>query len=91
MLRRYGVILPRTRFFQPDVPGSCLLCFPAAVGTYERTALVGMAIVLIGLWLRLRRRALVGALGAIFVALTLAYGISGEQSVDPADDDGDDV
>lgn len=76
MLRRYGVILPRTRFFSLMFLGLAFLCFPAAVGTYERTALVGMAIVLIGLWLRLRRRALVGALGAIFVALTLAYGIS---------------
>ena len=69
-LRKYSLILPPSRLTSLGFLGLIIVCFPAAVGTYERTALVGMAVVLAGLWLRSRRRMLYGVLGgaALFLA-----------------------
>lgn len=77
-LRRHSVIMPKNRLTNAMFLGMAFICFPAAVGTYERTALVGIVVVIAGLWLRARRRALYGAIGgtilAIIVALVLTSG-----------------
>jgi probable O-glycosylation ligase (exosortase A-associated) len=79
-LRRHCVILPHTRAVGLMFLGLAFACFPAAIGTYERTALIGMVVVVIGLWLRLRRRILYGAVGGAVMAVAIAYGIAANSS-----------
>ncbi len=75
-LRRHTLLLPRTRLVQLGYLALAVLAVAAAVGTYERTALIGMAVVAIGLWLRSKRKLLFGAAGlcALAIAVTFSAG-----------------
>jgi probable O-glycosylation ligase (exosortase A-associated) len=70
-LRKHGLIVPRTRWTRLAYIGLAVTAVAAAMGTYERTGLVGMGVVGLGLWVRSRRKILWGALG-IAGALTIA-------------------
>lgn len=62
-LRRITVIMPRGRLTNCFYFGLAVAAVAAAVGTYERTALVGMGVAGIGLWLSARRKLLYGTIG----------------------------
>jgi probable O-glycosylation ligase (exosortase A-associated) len=70
-LRRNTLLIPKNLVTQLGYGGLVSLALAAAIGTYERTALVGMAVVGIGLWLRARRKIL-GALLGVLVMLGVA-------------------
>jgi probable O-glycosylation ligase (exosortase A-associated) len=69
-LYRYGIILPGWRSMRLIYAGLALACLIACVGTFERTALVGVVVLLVGFLLRARRRILYGLIcaGGIFAA-----------------------
>jgi probable O-glycosylation ligase (exosortase A-associated) len=75
-LRRHSVILPPTNFNRAMMLGLAVACFPATYGTFERTGLVGMAVVVAGLWLSLRRRLLYGVIAGGMIALVLSIGVT---------------
>lgn len=62
-LRRHSLILPRGRVTGLLYAGLAVVAVAAAIGTYERTALIGMVTVGIGLWLGTKRKLLFGSLG----------------------------
>jgi len=66
-LRRNTLLMPKHWAVKLGYSGLVSLALAAAIGTYERTALVGMAIVGGGVWLRARRKILYGALGVLMV------------------------
>jgi len=66
-LRRNTLIMPKHWAVKLAYSGLVSLALAAAIGTYERTALVGMAIVGGGVWLRARRKILYGALGVLTI------------------------
>jgi len=66
-LRRNTLIMPKHWVVKLGYSGLVSLALAAAIGTYERTALVGMAIVGGGVWLRARRKILYGVLGVLMV------------------------
>jgi probable O-glycosylation ligase (exosortase A-associated) len=66
-LRRNTLIMPKHWAVKLGYNGLVSLALAAAIGTYERTALVGMAIVGGGVWLRARRKILYGALGVLTI------------------------
>ena len=72
-LRRHTLLIPRTRLVQFGYLGLAAIAVAAAIGTYERTALIGMAVVAVGLWLRSRRKLLFGAVGACALAVAVAF------------------
>lgn len=61
-LRRYTLILPRWRIIKLGYVGLAVACLAACVGTFERTAIVGLVVVVLGFLLRSRRRILYGAI-----------------------------
>ena len=67
-LGKNNLLLPRLQVVRLGYAGLAVLAIAAAVGTYERTALVGLAIVGIGTWLRSRRKLLFGLASAAVVA-----------------------
>jgi putative inorganic carbon (hco3(-)) transporter len=77
-LRRFGVVLPRIPLVRLMYLGMAVACFPAAVGTYERTAIIGMAVVLLGLWVGLRQRMLYGLIGAAALAIVVGSVLSSD-------------
>ncbi len=70
-LRRNTIILPRGRITSLLYLGLVVAAVAAAVGTYERTALVGMGVAGIGLWIFARRKILYGTVG--LAAVLCAY------------------
>jgi probable O-glycosylation ligase (exosortase A-associated) len=69
-LGRYQIILPSWRIMKWGYFGLAFACFVAAIGTYERDALVGIVVVAGALWLRSRRKLMWAAIaGVAFVAL----------------------
>jgi probable O-glycosylation ligase (exosortase A-associated) len=72
-LRRYTVILPRWRIIKLGYAGLAFACLAACVGTFERTALVGVAVVLAGFILRSRRRILYSAIIAGIIVAGSGY------------------
>ena len=72
-LRRHTLLLPRTRLVRLAYLALAVIAIAAAIGTYERTALIGMAVVAIGLWLRSRRKILFGTIGACALALAVSF------------------
>ena len=66
-LRRITIILPRGRSTSLLYLGLAVAAVAAAVGTYERTALIGMAVAGIGLWLTARRKVLYGSVSLAVV------------------------
>ncbi len=73
-LRTNGLILPRSRLTDLLYLGLIAGAVAAAVGTYERTALIGMLVVGIGLWLRAKRKGLGLAVGVVAAILVIAVG-----------------
>jgi putative inorganic carbon (HCO3(-)) transporter len=72
-LRRYTVILPRLPIVKLGYVGLAVACLAACIGTFERTALVGLVVVALGFLLRSRRRLLYGAICAGFVVAGSSY------------------
>lgn len=62
--RAHTVILPRGRVTDLLYAGMSVVMLAAAVGTFARTGLVGMAVVGGGMWLRAKRKLLFGLAGA---------------------------
>jgi probable O-glycosylation ligase (exosortase A-associated) len=60
-LRNHSVLIPRTLFFKWLYIGLIAATIAAAIGTFERTGLVGMVVLAIGVWIRARRKVLYGA------------------------------
>ena len=52
--------------------GLAVIAIAAAIGTYERTALIGMAVVASGIWLRSKRKVLFGTVGACALAIAVS-------------------
>ena len=72
-LRKHSIIIPKTRWTQLGYLGLVVVAVSAAMGTFERTGLVGMAVVAGGLWLRSRRK--------ILYACVALVGLSGVGAV----------
>jgi probable O-glycosylation ligase (exosortase A-associated) len=72
-LRRFTLILPRWRIIKLGYLGLAFACLAACVGTFERTAIVGLVVVVLGLLLRSRRRILYGAILAGVVVVGSSY------------------
>jgi probable O-glycosylation ligase (exosortase A-associated) len=72
-LRRYMLILPRWRIIKLGYVGLAFACLAACVGTFERTAIVGLVVVVLGFLLRSRRRILYGAILAGVVVAGSSY------------------
>jgi putative inorganic carbon (HCO3(-)) transporter len=70
-LRAYGRLIPRMLATRIGYYGLATLAIAAAVGTYERTALVGMGVGGAGLWLKSKRKVLFGIVGAAAVLVTV--------------------
>ena len=64
-LRRNTRIMPRTLLADLLYLGLAVAAVAAAIGTYERTALIGLVVVGAGLWLSSRRKLLFGAIGLL--------------------------
>jgi probable O-glycosylation ligase (exosortase A-associated) len=79
-LRRHCIILPNNRLVRLMFLGLAFACFPAAIGTFERTALVGMVVVVFGLWLGSKRRLLYGLVGGAALAILVVNLISSDSS-----------
>lgn len=61
-LRRHTRLLPRGRLTDLLYAGLVVACVVAAVGTYQRTALVGMAVLAVFVFLQSQRKWLAGAM-----------------------------
>jgi len=68
-LRKHTRILPRTRVVTLIYLGLVVSAVAAAIGTYERTGLIGMVVAGVGLWLRSRHKIVTGIAGLAIVAL----------------------
>ncbi len=66
-LRRNTQIMPRNLFADLLYLGLAVAAVAAAIGTYERTALIGLVVVGVGLWLSSRRKLLFGGIGVMAV------------------------
>jgi len=71
-LRKHSQIIPRNWFTNLGYFGFVALAIITAIGTFERTALVGLAVLAVITWVTSRRKILVGALCAV-VALGVAF------------------
>ncbi len=72
-LRQHTTILPKGRITNVLYITLAVTAVAAAVGTYERTALIGMAVVGIGIWVRSRRKLLFGVLGAAAISCVVLF------------------
>ena len=70
-LRRNSRIMPRNLLTDLLYVGLAVAAVAAAIGTYERTALIGLVVVGAGLWLSSRRKLLFGAIG-VMAALAIS-------------------
>lgn len=66
-LRQHGQIIPRTLFTSLGYIAAIALSIAAAVGTYERTALVGAVVMGGHLWWHARRKLFFGVIAAVTV------------------------
>ncbi len=64
-VRKHGLIVPRHPLIQLGYGFLASTALMAAIGTYERTAVIGIGVLAIGLWLRTKRKLLHGILGSI--------------------------
>ncbi|MCO6417744.1 putative O-glycosylation ligase, exosortase A system-associated [Siccirubricoccus sp. KC 17139] len=70
-LARHNLLAPRWKLAPLGYLGLAGLALIASVGTYQRSALIGLAVLGIAFWLRSRRKLLVGGIcvaGALFLA-----------------------
>lgn len=72
-LYRHGRLIPRFAVLRPVLPGMMVLAVACAYGTFERTALIGIAISLAGMWWRSGRRLPLAAIAGAAMAVFLAY------------------
>jgi putative inorganic carbon (hco3(-)) transporter len=68
-LRAHTQLLPKSRLTDLGYIGLVVGAVAAAMGTYERTALVGMLVLGCGIWLRARRKVLGAVIGAVVVSV----------------------
>jgi probable O-glycosylation ligase (exosortase A-associated) len=71
-LRKHSLIIPRNWFTNLGYLGGVGLAIMTAIGTFERTALVGLFVLGVTVWVTSRRKILVGAVGAV-IALGIVY------------------
>jgi probable O-glycosylation ligase (exosortase A-associated) len=64
-LRRHSLIVPRHPLIQLGYGFLASTALMAAIGTYERTAVIGIGVLAIGMWLRSKRKLLHGVLGTL--------------------------
>jgi probable O-glycosylation ligase (exosortase A-associated) len=72
-LARHGKIMPRNQISLLIYIGLAVAAVCTTFGTLERTGLVGLVVAGIGLWLRARRRLLLGLLGGLAGVLVAGY------------------
>jgi probable O-glycosylation ligase (exosortase A-associated) len=72
-LARFSIILPRASGLRLMYGGLAVACLVACVGTFERTALVGAAVLAACMVLRSRRRLVYALLGAGAIAAASLY------------------
>lgn len=75
-LRSHTKILPRSRLTDIGYIGLVVIAVAAAIGTYERTAVVGMLVLGCGVWLRARRKVLGAVIGAVAVSVIIFFSSS---------------
>jgi probable O-glycosylation ligase (exosortase A-associated) len=71
-LRKHSLIIPRNWFTNLGYFGGIALAILTALGTYERTALVGLLVLAVTVWITSRQKILMGAICAV-VALGVLY------------------
>ena len=72
-LADHGQLLPRSKALRLAYWMICILAVATAIGTYERSALIGLVILALNMWVRSKRKATLGAvlvLGAFLVVYT---------------------
>lgn len=72
-LRGNTRILPRNLATNLLYIGLAVAAVAAAIGTYERTALVGMVVVGVGIWLRAKRKILYAAVGVLAILAVTTF------------------
>jgi probable O-glycosylation ligase (exosortase A-associated) len=72
-LLRHTIILPRHRIVRIGYIGMVVACLIACFGTYERTALVGVAVLAAGLVLRSRHRLIYAGICAAAITIGSSY------------------
>lgn len=73
-LRKHSQIIPLNRLTRLGYLGMAIIAFATAVGTHERTALAGFAVLIVFGWLYSRRKILIGfaLVAAVFIGFTQA-------------------
>ncbi|MDQ2803231.1 MAG: putative O-glycosylation ligase, exosortase A system-associated [Pseudomonadota bacterium] len=74
-LRRHSVLMPRLPLVGVGYLGLVVACVSCAIGTYERSALVGLAVLGVALWWHSRRKVVVGGLlmtAAVVIGVTVS-------------------
>jgi probable O-glycosylation ligase (exosortase A-associated) len=74
-LARHSQLIPHLKFFRWAYWGAAALAVVTAIGTYERSAMVGLAAMAIYMWIRTKRKVAFGILGIVAVCL-VAYSTS---------------
>jgi probable O-glycosylation ligase (exosortase A-associated) len=69
-IRKHSLIIPRNWFTNLGYLGFIAMAILTAIGTFERTALVGLFVLGVTVWITSRRKILVAAVGAL-----IAFGI----------------
>jgi len=76
-LYRYSVLAPRFWILRLGYLGLAIAALIATVATYQRTGVVGMLVLAVVIWLRSRRKLLMGILIALGAALVLTIASDG--------------
>ncbi len=71
-IRKHSLIIPYNKFTNLAYLGFAALAILTAIGTYERTGLVGLFVLAITLWITSRSKILIGGMCAV-VALLIVY------------------
>ena len=71
-LRKHSLIIPRSWFTNLGYFGGIALAILTAIGTFERTALVGLFVLAVTVWITSRKKILMGAV-CVVVALGVVY------------------
>jgi putative inorganic carbon (hco3(-)) transporter len=72
-LAKHGQLLPRIRGISLAYWFICILAIGTAIGTYERSALVGLVILGIYMWVRSKHKVALGAVGLIGAILIIYF------------------
>lgn len=71
-LRKHSLIIPRNWFTNLCYVGGAALLIVTAIGTFERTALVGLLVLAVMVWITSRKKLLMGAVCAV-IALGVVF------------------